>query len=128
MNSTSCGICLSFESRYFSRVMVKRFTLQLYRTTFLFAQLWMAASNHLINKCDQKIRQVENQLIKHQIRRKTKATRLEMFLSSFFKWLESVLLGELQIPIALQYRFKIFSGSTKMNANQNGAGFFSNYL
>ena len=51
LNSISCGICLSFKSRhlelfcilnyysgilhrYLSRVMVKRFTLQFYRTTF----------------------------------------------------------------------------------------------
>ena len=53
------------------RVMVERSTLQLYRTTIFLAQPWMAASNHLINKCDQNIRQVKNP-IKHQIRRKSK--------------------------------------------------------
>ena len=49
----------------------------------------MAASNHFINKCDQ-IRQIKNEIIKHQIRRKIKATRLAKFLSCFFKWLECV--------------------------------------
>ena len=47
--------------------MVKRSTLQLYRTTIFLAQLCMAASNHLINNCDQKIRQVKNEIIKHKI-------------------------------------------------------------
>ena len=98
--------------RYFFTVMVKRSTLQLYRTIIFLAQLWMAASTHLINKCYQKIRQVKNQIIKHQIRRKIKATRLLKFLFCFFKWLERVLLGELQVPNALQHRFKIFSGTT----------------
>ena len=98
--------------RYFSWVMVKRSTLQLYKTSIFLAQLWMAASNHLINKCNQKIRQVKNQIIKHQIWRKIKATRLVKFLSCFFKWLECVVLGELQVPNALQHRFKIFSGTT----------------
>ena len=120
LDSISCDICISFKSRhletlllkrqyhsailhrYVSRVMVKRSNLQLYRTTILLAQLWMAASNHLINKCNQKIRQVKNQIIKHQIRRKIKATRLAKFLSCFFKLLESV----------LQHHFKIFSGTT----------------
>ena len=97
--------------RYFSRVMVERSTFQLYRTTIFLAQLWMAVSNHLINKCDQKIRLVKGQLIKHQIRRKIKATWLEKFLFCFFKWLECVVLGELQFPKALQHRFKIFSGT-----------------
>ena len=31
--------------------------------SILLVQQWMAASNHLINKCDQKIRQVKNQKI-----------------------------------------------------------------
>ena len=39
--------------------MVKSSTLQLYRVTIFLPQLWMAASNHLINKYDQKIRQVK---------------------------------------------------------------------
>ena len=30
----------------------------------------MAASNHLINKCDQKIKQVKNEMIKPQIPKK----------------------------------------------------------
>ena len=70
----------------------------------------MAASNHLINKCDQKNRQVKNQTIEHQIRRKIKATRLVKFLSCFFKYLECAVLGELQVLNALQHRFKVFSG------------------
>ena len=55
----------------------------------------MAASNHLINKCDQKIRQVKNQIVKRQIWKKIKATRFVKFLSCFFKWFEFVALGEL---------------------------------
>ena len=51
--------------RYFSRAMVKMSILQLYKTTIFLAQLWMAASNHLFNKCDQKIRQVKNQVTYH---------------------------------------------------------------
>ena len=55
--------------------MVKRSILQLYRTTIFLAQQWMAASNHLINKFDQKLRQVKNQMIKHQIQRKNKSNK-----------------------------------------------------
>ena len=51
-------------------------------------------------------------IIKHQIRTKTKATKLVKFLSCFFKWLDCVVLGELQVSNALQHRFKIFSGTT----------------
>ena len=54
--------CSAILHRYFSRVMVKR--------TIFLAQLCMVASSHLINKCDQKVRQVKNQIIKHQIRKK----------------------------------------------------------
>ena len=53
--------------KYSSRVVVKKFILQLYRTTTFLAQLWMAASDHLVNKCDQKIRHVKNQIITHHI-------------------------------------------------------------
>ena len=86
LNSISCGICLSFKSRHlelfykiiihlspagiflglWSRVPPCNFSERL----FFFAQLWMAAFNHLINKRDQKIWQVENQIIKCQIRKK----------------------------------------------------------
>ena len=52
---------------YYSRVMVKRSILQLYRTASFLAQLLMTASDHLFNKCDQKIRQVKNKIITHQI-------------------------------------------------------------
>ena len=45
----------------------KRSFLQLCRTTTFLVQLWMATSDHLFNKCDQKIRQVKNQIITHQI-------------------------------------------------------------
>ena len=84
LNCISCDICLSFKSRHlelfckiiiqlsstgiFLEVIIKSSTLQLYWKTFFFfffAQLWMAACNHLINKCNQKIRQVKNQIIKH---------------------------------------------------------------
>ena len=51
-------------------------------------------------------------IIKHQIRTKTKATKLVKFLSCFFKWLDCVVLGKLQFSNALQHRFKIFSGTT----------------
>ena len=129
LKSISCGIFLSFKSRHLELLckiiiqlfstgiflglfMVKKSILQLYKTTIFLAQLRMAASNHLIIKCNQKIRQVKNQVIKHQIRRKIKAIRLVKFLSYFFKWLECVVLGELQVPNALQHRFKIFSGTT----------------
>ena len=78
LNSISRGICVSFKSSYlelfckiiiyylailqrnFSRVMVKSSTVQLYRTIIFLVQLWMVPSNHLINKCNQKIRQVKN--------------------------------------------------------------------
>ena len=66
-----------------------------------FAQLWMAASNYLINQCDQKNRQVKNQIIKHQIRRKIKATRLVKFLSCFFKLVSSN--SRKHYSIALQF-------------------------
>ena len=56
---SSTGIFLGF----WSRGPPCNFTKQL----FFLAQLWMAASNHLVNKCDQKIRQVKNQIIKRQI-------------------------------------------------------------
>ena len=52
--------------------MVKTATLQLYRTIIFLAQLLMTASNYVISKCDEKIMQVKNQIIKHQIRRKIK--------------------------------------------------------
>ena len=60
--------------------------------------------------------------------RKFKATRLLKLLPYFFKWLQCVVLGELRAPNALQYRFKIFSGATRINADKNGICFFSNYL
>ena len=124
LNSILYGICLSFRNRdlklfrktivqlfllrYFSRIMAKRSTLQFYRTIFL-AQLWMAVSNHLFNKCDEKVIQAKNQIMKHQVRRKIKASGLVKVLSCFFKWLDCVILRELQVSNALQHRFKIFS-------------------
>ena len=51
--------------RHISGAMVKRSILQLYRRTFFLVQLWMAASNYLFDKCDQKTRQVNNQIIRH---------------------------------------------------------------
>ena len=53
--------------------MAKSSALQLYRTTIFPEQLWMAASNHLINECDYEItitRLVKNQIIKYEIRKK----------------------------------------------------------
>ena len=72
LNSISCGICLSFKSRHlelFCKIIIQlsstdiflglwsrgppcNFTEQLF---FLRSREWLA-SNHLINKCDQKIR------------------------------------------------------------------------
>ena len=104
--------------------MVKRSTSQLYRTTIFLAQFCIAAFNHLINKCDQKIEQVKNQIIKHQIRKKNRsneAYEVSVFFGvecevecevSGVEWLECVVLGKFQVPSALQHRFKIFSGIT----------------
>ena len=89
--------------------------LQLYRTT--------AASRQLINECDQEIRQVKNQITSNS-RAKNKVTKPVKQLSRFFKWLQWVVLGELQVPNALQYRFKIFSSATRMNNGQNSVCFF----
>ena len=48
----------------------------------------MAASDHLFNKYDQKIRQVKSQIITHQVpEEKIKATRLLKLLPCFLKWL-----------------------------------------
>ena len=52
--------------------------------------VYLATTNHLINRCDYKIRLMKNQIIKHQIRKKIKTTRLVKFLSCFLKWLECV--------------------------------------
>ena len=46
--------------------MVKKSILQLYRTTIL-KQQQMNASDHLFNKCIQKIRQMNNQIKTHQV-------------------------------------------------------------
>ena len=53
--------------RYFSRAIVKKSILQLYRTTVFLVQLWMAAFNNLFNICNKKIRQVKNQIITKHI-------------------------------------------------------------
>ena len=52
---------------HFSMAMIKRSILQLCRTTIFLTQLWMGASYYLFSKCDQKCRQVNNQIITHQI-------------------------------------------------------------
>ena len=87
LNSISRGTCLSFRRSHlqlFCKIviqlssigiflglcMVKRSALQLYRTTIFLAQLWVTASNHLINKYGQKLRQVKNQIINRQTRKK----------------------------------------------------------
>ena len=51
---------------------------------------------------------------------KIKATSLPKLLPCFVKKLQHVVLGELQVPNALQYRFKMLSGRTPRNADQNG--------
>ena len=56
--------------------------------------------------------------------RKIKATRLVKTLLCLFKQLECVVLGEVQVPNTLQYRFKIFSGTTQINANKTMPAFF----
>ena len=99
--------------RYFARAMIKRFILQLYRTNIFLAQRQMTAYDHL-----------SNDAIKKLSRWKIKATRLAKWLTGFFKRLEGVALGELQASNALQYRFKIFSGTTWINASQNGVCIF----
>ena len=47
----------------------------------------MAASNHLLNKCDQKNKNVKNQIIASYSGGKLQATRHVKLLSCFFKWL-----------------------------------------
>ena len=44
-----------------------RSILQPYRATISLAQLWIAASDHLFNNGDKKIRQAKNQIIAHRI-------------------------------------------------------------
>ena len=53
--------------RYSSRVMIKKSIWQLYRTTTFLALLWMAASDNFLNKCNQKIRHVKNQVMTYHI-------------------------------------------------------------
>ena len=65
---------------------------------------------------------MKNQVITHHIIfRRIKATRLLKLLPCFFKWLWSGVLGELQVPNAIPYHFKIFSGATRINADQDSA-------
>ena len=79
LNSISCGICLSFKRRHlelFWKIIIQLSSTGIFlglwsrcppfnftEQVFFLPQLWMAASNHLINKCDQKIRQMKNQII-----------------------------------------------------------------
>ena len=53
--------------RYSSRVMIKKSIWQLYRTTTFLALLWMAASDNFLNKCNQKIRHMKNQVMTYHI-------------------------------------------------------------
>ena len=84
---------------------------------------WMLPIIYLISVI-KKIRQVNNQIITSNSRGKSKATRLVKLLPCILKWLERVVLGELQVPSALQYRFKIFSGTTQVNTDLNDVCFF----
>ena len=97
---------------------------------FLHSCEWLLLIIYLINACDQKIRLVKNQIVTHHIlysEVKFKETRLVKLLPCFFKWLQGVVLRELQVPNALHYRFNVFSVATRINADQNGICFFSNY-
>ena len=72
---------------------------------------------------------MKNQVITlHIIFRRFKPTRLLKLLPFFFKWLWSGVLGELQVPSAIQYHFKVFSGAIRINADQDSICFFSNYI
>ena len=97
---------------------------------FLHSCEWLLLIIYLINACDQKIRLVKNQIITHHTLYsgvKFKETRLVKLLPCFFKWLQGVVLRELQVLNALQYRFKVFIVATRINADQNDICFFSNY-
>ena len=114
--------------RCFSRALLKSSILQLYRTTIFLAQLLMVASDHLLSKCNQKIRQVKNRMTTHHIAEE-KLKKL-----GFWNWCLIFsngcidVIGELQLPNALQYCFKIFSGSNRINDDENDICLFSNYL
>ena len=143
-NSISCGICLSFKSKHlqlfykiiiqlsstgiflglWSKVPPCNFTEQLF---FLHSCEWLLPITKIISA----IKKLGRWKIKKwniKSRTKIKVTRLLKFLSRFFRWLECVLLGKLQVPNPLQYRFKTFSGETWRDTDQNGVCFFSNYL
>ena len=98
LNSISCGICLSFKSRHlelFCKINIQLFSIGIFLGYDQEVHLATLQNNYFscisVNgcfqsfTCDQNIRQVKNQIIKHQIQRKIKATRLMKFLSSFFK-------------------------------------------
>ena len=78
LSSISCGICLSFKSRHLE--LSCKIFIQL-SSTVIFVELWSRGPPyyfaeqlfffwHVINKCNQIIRQVTNQIIKHHIRKK----------------------------------------------------------
>ena len=108
--------------------MVKRSILQLYRSTIFLAHLWMAASHYLFNKCNQKIRQVKNQIITHQTASEKAGLKQLDFGKSCLILTNCcsmhVVLGELQVPNAFQDRFEVSSFVTRMNADQSGVCFF----
>ena len=101
--------------------MIKRSRLQPYRTTiFLHSCGWLLPSIYLISARSKKKKK------KNHISNsggKIKATSLPKLLPCFVKKLQHVVLGELQVPNALQYRFKMLSGRTPRNADQNGVWF-----
>ena len=80
-------------------------------TEQLLLQLLAASDSYLINY--QKIRHVKNQIIiiTFYCGGKFKATRLVNLLPCFFKLLQSVILGKLQVPNALQYRFRRYDSN-----------------
>ena len=88
----------------------------------------MATSDHFFDKCNKKIWQVNNQIIliiiKSNSTRNLKTTKLEKLLPCFLKWLNLLHCNKLQASNALQYWFKIFSGTTRIKHHQNDVCFF----
>ena len=90
--------------RYFSRAMVERLILQF---TEYFSCTVADGCFRLFNMAE--IRHVKNENNNtSNSGEKIKVTRLMKWLPCFFKWLQRVLLGELQISKALRYRFENF--------------------
>ena len=84
-NSISCCICLSLKTRHlelFYKIIIQLFSIGIFlglwsrgppcnfteQLFFLHSCAWLLSN--ILDKCDQKIRQVKNQIIKHQIWKK----------------------------------------------------------